>query len=118
MAKEQIETNNIVKISSNLKERDYIYSTAIRMRPEIYNKYKCIIWQVLGSQLAFAKNTLYENCVKYWGLEPEEYIDENGEVTFCKPIKVERTGSDGGGYTLTNMYEIKLIKIAPIKHIK
>lgn len=102
------EITNVVKISDDTKERDYIFSTAIRMRPAIYNKYGCIIWQVPGYRLPFAIITLYKNNVYYWGLEMD------GEP---KPIQIEVAQKRGGGYTLTDAYEITLKKIPPIKFL-
>jgi len=112
--KKQIQkTNNIVKIQDSKKERDYIYSTAIRMRPRIFDEYGCILWQVTPNMIFFAKKFLFENCVKYWGLEIEE--DDNGEE--FTPIKERATGESGGGFNI-DLYQVKLIKIPPIKFIK
>jgi hypothetical protein len=102
------EMTNVVKVSDDTKERDYIYSTAIRMRPSIYNKFGCILWQVPGSKLPFAITTLYKNNVFFWGLE----ID--GEP---KPIQIEVESKRGAGYVLNDAYEITLKKIPPIKHL-
>lgn len=110
--------DNIVRISDDNKLRDYLYATAIRMRPEIYNKYDCIIWQILGSKLAFAKSILYENGVKYWGLVIEPGKDENGDYVDAVPTKLKGFGEGGGGYILDNGYQITLKKIYPIKNIE
>ncbi len=109
--KEEIsEMNNILRIGRGDTDKviKYIYGTILRMRPKIYDKYDCIIWQIKGSDLAFAINYLYP-LVYHTGLE----ID--GE-----PVKkkIKAFSKEGEGYSLGDAYEIKLKKIPAIRFLK
>jgi len=96
--------NNIVKIGDDKKIEKYEHCILMRMAPRIYdNNEKCIKIQVRASLLEFT-NIIIQR-FRFAGLQ--EIKRER------KSIKA--ISKDGGGYTLSDAYEITLKKIPSLE---